>query len=105
MLDVNKATDPPSLEQVAESIANKLPLAFCWNVRYTAALYVTLNGNLNVDETWTYENQEKSKIPLRQWLLLKKRHHMMLKAFETLAAPSYIRDIYCAHYKQVRNLF
>ena len=67
----------------------------CFNVLYTAALYTTDADAVTLD-TWTYSSLT-STVLLREWMLLKKRHQMMEKAFERLGASAEARKLYMLH--------
>lgn len=92
-----KSTGPIDWRECTEAAADQMSPSICWNVRYTAALYALNYAALDVNTTWTYENQNKKRIRLREWLLLKKRHKLMMKALDELAVASHVCELYCTH--------
>ena len=59
------------------------------------ALYTTDADVVTLD-TWTHSSLTETVL-LRDWMLLKKRHQMMEKAFERLGASAEARERYMLH--------
>ena len=73
----------------------------CFNVKYTAALYATSYWHVNLN-SWT-QSSLNLRVPLKEWLKLKKRHTMMLRAFAKLNAPTAAIELYEVHRAYVLN--
>ena len=70
----------------------------CFNVRYTAALYVTDADAVTLD-TWTH-NSSDTKMSIREWMRLKGRKKMMEKALICMGASEQARKTYELHRRQ-----
>lgn len=86
---------PQILARMGISANNVDRSKICWNVLYTAALLALRPGA--PDTTLTAQSQNYMfgpPLPLAEWVMLKGRHGMMLKALHSLGAPQAAVDRY-----------
>lgn len=101
----NAETQTDDLWRIAVDnlVAQNATDGICYNVMYTAALYTTNPLRVTLDtET---RSSKTNTVPVREWLLLKKRKAMMHRALTILNAPPLAFETYEKHRTCVMNSF
>jgi hypothetical protein len=96
-------TNDPWRDTVDELVTQNATDGVCYNVMYTAALYATNPLRVTLDtET---RSSKTNTVPVREWLLLKKRKTMMHRALTILNAPPLAFETYEKHRTCAMNSF